>query len=449
MIHRRRVLLLGAALSVSMLTAACGSGDDGGAPESLDRTAAVSDADVRAALQAGGNLTVWSWEPTLEKVVAGFQTKYPKVKVKLVNAGTNKDEYAALQDAIKAGFGVPDVVHVEYYALPQFALDKAVTDLTPYGAGTLQSTFTPGPWQGVHSGKGIYGLPMDSGPMALFYNKEVFDRYGLTVPKTWEEYAVQAGKLHRANGKAYITADTGDAGFTTSMIWQAGGRPYQVRGEAVGVNFADAGAKRFTATWQKLIDDKLLSPVSNWTDAWFQGLGDGTIATLATGAWMPANLESGVKAGHGKWRVAPMPQWASGETANSENGGSSLAIPAVSTVNKTLAYAFLKYATVEEGAQSRADNGAFPATIAQLSSPGFLEKKDPYFGGQQVNKVLADAAKQVGPNWSYLPYQVYANNVYGDTVGKAYLGGRTLADGLKAWQDASLTYGRKQGFIVE
>jgi len=64
-----------------------------------------------------------------------------------------------------------------------------------------------------------------------------------------------------------------------------------------------------------------------------------------------ANLESGVAAGSGKWRVADMPQWDAGASVTSENGGSSLAVPAA-TSNKTLAYAFAQYATTGAGAKA-------------------------------------------------------------------------------------------------
>ncbi|MEU7867271.1 sugar ABC transporter substrate-binding protein [Dactylosporangium sp. NPDC049140] len=442
----RRSLLFGAASAAALLVAGCGSDDNGG--DGGAKPAGASDADIQAALDAGGSITVWAWEPTLKQVVADFQTKYPKVKVTLTNAGTGDKQYTALQNAMKAGSGVPDLAQVEYYALPQFALGKQLDDLGGYGSAKLDGTFTPGPWGAVHSGGTLYGLPMDSGPMALFYNKDVFDKHGVAVPTTWDQYYEAAQKLHSADPKVYITSDTGDAGFTTSMIWQAGGRPYKVDGTNVGVDFSDAGTKKFTTMWQKLIDGKLLAPVNGWSDGWYKGLGDGTLATLVIGAWMPANLESGVKDANGKWRVAPMPQWEAGGKVVAENGGSSLAMPKLGG-NKNLAYAFMKYATVDAGAQSRADNGAFPATTAQLSAAAFRDKEFPYFGGQKVNQVLADAAGQVASGWSYLPFQVYANSVFNDTAGKAYISGTTLQDGLKAWQDASVKYGQEQGFTVK
>jgi multiple sugar transport system substrate-binding protein len=432
---------------VSLVATGCGSSgkEDTGAA----KPATVSDADLQAALDTGGSITVWAWEPNLKQVVSDFQAKYPKVKVNLVNAGTNNDQYTALQNAVKAGSGIPDVAMIEYYALPQFTLANSITDLSTLGADKLEGTFTPGPWNAVHAGtSGVYGLPMDSGPMALFYNKEVFDKHKIEVPATWEEYIAAAKKLHAADPKAYITADTGDAGFTTSMIWQAGGKPFTVDGTTVSVNFSDPGTQKFTSAWQQLVSGKLVAPIAAWSDSWYKGLGDGTIASLVTGAWMPAPLEAGVKAAKGKWRVAPMPQWQAGGKVTAENGGSSLAVMEASP-NKKLAYAFLKYVSVDEGAQTRIDRGAFPSTTKHLNSPDFLSKEDPYFGGQQINQILAQSATQVAPGWSYLPFQVYANSIFNDTVGQAYVSDTTLQDGLKAWQDASRKYGQEQGFTVK
>ncbi|MDI1465353.1 sugar ABC transporter substrate-binding protein [Catellatospora sp. KI3] len=446
MFANRRALLRTAALATAVATAAalaaCGTDDNDGA------TTPVTADQVQSALEAGGSITVWAWEPTLKQVVTSFQAKYPKVKVNLVNAGTGNDQYTALQNAIAAGSGVPDVAQIEYYALPQFALGKSLTDLSSLGAGALDGTFTPGPWSSVKVAGGTFGLPMDSGPMALFYNKEVFDKHQLAVPTTWEEYVAAARKLHAADPKAYITNDTGDAGFTTSLIWQAGGKPFSVDGTKVKLDLADQGSTTFAGTWQQLISDKLVAPVGSWSDGWYKGLGDGTIATLVIGAWMPANLESGVPAGKGKWRVAPMPQWTAGGTAAAENGGSSLAIPKAGAHN-ALAYGFLKYATAGDGVKIRIDNGAFPATNAELKSEAFLNKEFPYFGGQKANEVFAQSAADVVKGWSYLPFQVYANSVFNDTVGKAYVSGTSLADGLKAWQEAAAKYGKDQGFTVD
>ncbi|MFJ6569481.1 ABC transporter substrate-binding protein [Streptomyces sp. NPDC091292] len=437
---RRLLGAIATACVMALSATACGSSDpatdSGGGPK-----------DIKAALEKGGKVTVWAWEPTLKKAAADFEKKYPKVDVQLVNAGTGDKQYTALQNAIAAGSGAPDVAQIEYYALGQFAIAKSVEDLTGYGASEFDKTFTTGPWTAVTYDKAVYALPMDSGPMALFYNKRVFDKHGIKTPTTWDEYLDAARALHKADPKAYITSDMGDAGTTTSLIWQAGGRPYQSKGSDVTIDFGDAGTKTYTDTWQKLIDEKLVAPINGWSDEWYKGLADGTIATLATGAWMPANFTSGVASASGDWRVAPLPQWTKGATATAENGGSSLAVPTAAK-NKDLAYAFIEYATTGAGASGRVAGGAFPATRADLESQAYLDSKFPYFGGQQANKIFAESAKNVGTGWTYLPYQVYANSVFNDTVGKAYVSSTPLSKGLADWQQVTAKYGKDQGFNV-
>ena len=444
-----RFLKVAAAATAAMMAlAACGGGGDKSTGGSSGGGSSVSEADVTAALAKGGTITVWAWDSTIKDVAAGFEKKYPNVKVNLVNAGTGDKQYTALQNAVAAGNGVPDVAQIEYYAVLQFALAKSLANIAGYGATALKSDFTPGPWNAVTPNGGVYGLPLDSGPMALFYNKEVFDKYGITVPTTWTEYVDDARKLHKANPKVYMTGDTGDAGFTTSMIWQAGGKPYTVDGTNVTINFADPGAAKFATTWQPMITEKLVASIPPWSDEWFKALGNGTIASLPTGAWMPGNLASGAAAASGKWRAAPMPQWDTGASASAENGGSSLGVMDKGA-NKALAYAFVKYASVDEGKDIRIKGGAFPSTTADLSSPTFLNTPFPYFGGQKANQIFAKSAQDVVPGWTYLPFQVYANSIFNDTVGKAYVSSTTLTDGLKAWQDQSAKYGTEQGFTVK
>ena len=170
--------------------------------------------------------------------------------------------------------------------------------------------------------------------------------------------------------------------------------------------------------------------------------------SITTGAWMPANLETGAPDAAGDWRVAPMPQWEAGGAASAENGGSSLAVTADSE-QAALAYDFLEYATTGDGVQIRLDAGAFPATTADLESQEFLDVEFEYFGGQQANQVFAESSANVVDGWSYLPYQVYANSIFNDTVGQAYVGDTTIVDGLAAWQEQIDAYGEEQGFTIE
>jgi multiple sugar transport system substrate-binding protein len=436
-------------LAVAGALAACSSSASSSAPAASGSSApAGSAASGAAALQTPTTLTWWAWAPQDKQLVTAFEKLYPKVKVNLVNAGTGTAEYTKLQNAIKAGSGVPDVAQIEYYALPQFALGGSLVNLSTDGLGSDQGQFSSGVWDSVNVNGELVGLPQDTGPMALFYNKTVFDKYGLTVPTTWAQYVADAKKLHAANPKEYITNDTGDPGFTTSMIWAAGGHPYVTSGtKNVTIDLADAGTQKFVSMWSPLVSGGLVAPISSWSTQWYTGLSNGDIASLVTGGWMGVDLETGVATGSGQWRVAPIPQWTAGASADSENGGSSDAVLAAGK-NQLAAAAFLQWVSTGQGAQLSASTGDFPAETAILNSASFVGQKPAYFGGQAINQVLSQASSDVLPGWSYLPFQVYANSIFANTVGQAYTGKSSLSAGLQAWQQQSASYGTQQGFSV-
>ena len=444
----RKLAAAGLAAATLLSVAACGG-------QSASNTAGGS-AD-------GGKteITVWAWEPLISKTVEGFEKENPDITVKVVNAGTNNDEYTALSNAVNAGSGAPDLVQLDYNAVPQFAYSDALEDLSQYGGDKILDKFTTGAQAGVTVDGKMYGMPMGTGPMALFYNKEVFDKAGVTeAPKTWDEFYEAAKKIHALGSDVYITSDTGDAGFFDSMTWLAGATPFETSADGSQVTVSltsDPKVKSFEDFWQKLLDEGLLdTKTSGWSDDWFKGMVDGTIASLITGAWMPGNLVGSAADGAGKWRVAPTPT-ADGSATNAENGGSSLAVLA-SSEKQDAAYKFIEYANHGDGVKTRVDGGAFPADTKSLSDADFLAKttvKDKdgkdveYFGGQKYNEVLAQAAKDVSTDYKFLPFEVYARGKFGDFLGASYTGSQKLSDGVAAWQKDIVDYGNRQGFTMK
>jgi multiple sugar transport system substrate-binding protein len=447
--RRRAIAAAALGLAVTATGAACSSSPSSSSGSTPTASASASASSIAAALQQKSSITVWAWAPQVKDIVTAFEKKYPNVTVNLVNAGTGTAEYTKLQNAVKAGSGAPDVAQIEYYALPQFALSGSLDNLDDYGLSSLQSDYATAVWDSVTVGGQLVGLPQDTGPMALFYNEKVFAQYGLTVPATWDQYLADAKKLHADNPKDYITNDTGDPGFVTSMIWDAGGHPYAVSGtKDVTINLQDAGSKKFTALWNQMVGGGLVAPTSSWTTPWYTGLGNGSIATLITGAWMPGDLESGVAAASGDWRVAPMPTWQAGApAATAENGGSSDAVMKQSK-NPLVAAGFVQFMNQGPGTTIFANEGGFPSSTAVLNSASFLNSAPAYFGGQKINQVLSKSAASVLSGWSYLPFQVYANSIFPDTVGKAYADKSNLNSALQAWQGASAQYGTQEGFTI-
>lgn len=443
---KKTIALIGAVAMLSSV-AACGS-------TSAGNSGSTGSSDKKI------ELTVWSWDSTLPRTVKGFEAKNPNIKVKVTNAGTNKDEYNALSNAIEAGSGAPDIAQIEYYALPEYVIRGHLENLSDLGASDFKDFYTPGTWSSVSINDGVYALPMDSGPMAWFYNKDVFDKAGVdpTQVRTWDDFYEAAKKIRAVD--SYITSDSGDAGFFDSMTWLAGATPFETSkdGETVTINLTgDKNVKTFTDFWQKLLDEGLLdTKTAGWSEDWFKGMVDGSIASLFTGAWMPANLANSAADGAGKWRVTQMPT-ADGSTTNSENGGSSLAVLA-STKKADAAYQFIEYANHGDGVATRVAGGAFPADKASMESDSFkntttVKNADgedvDYFGGQKYNEVLAQAAENVSSDYQFLPYEVKARTIFGDYLGKSYTGDQKLTDGIAAWQKALQDYGKDQGFTVK
>ena len=434
-------------------------------------------------------VTVWSWEPSMASVAKEFEKSNPDIRVVVKSTSG----YENLNTAIQNGYGLPDVVQLEYYALPQYAVSGQLLDITNR-VSDMADFYTPGTWSSVTLNHEVYGLPMDSGPMAFFYNKSVFDQAGVDASSihTWEDY-YQAAKKLKSIG-VYIAADSGDASFFNAMVWLAGGEPFHTSddGKTVTVNLStDPGTLTFTAFWQKMIDEGLVdTSVKTWSDGWKRAVGDGTVASVFAGAWMPSLLLADVPGTAGLWRVGTMPT-ADGSSVNSENGGSSLAV-LKSTRKPNAAYRFVEYACHNRrGIGIRVAGGAFPADNETLDSPDFLTRTTitdsrgidiPYFGGQEFNRVLSTAADDVSVRYQYLPFEVYARGDFRSTVGTAYHWSKaklafdavqrridegqknsdgsalslpqnpgskvSLMDGVALWQKDLIEYGTNQGFTM-
>ena len=399
--------------------------------------------DTEAALKEDVTLTWWTWSDDTQDVADGVVKEYPNVKFDIVKLENPDALVTKLQNAIKAGKGAPDILPVEYQTIPQLALGGALADLSEYGVGEYKDAFTESTWSSVNVDGQILAVPSDSGPMVMIYNKNMYDAAGITQPPTtWDEFATASAAIHAADPGAYI-ANSGDAGFFTSMIWASGGQPFQADGDKITIDLQDAGSKKFADFWsERLVADEL-SGLSTWSDEWSKALTQDKLATLMMGSWMISGMDDYGDAG--KWRVAPMPSW-DGKPASAENGGSGLAVSKQSA-KKAAAAGVLKFLAEGEGRVLINANG-FPSTIADLENPEFVDQPFEVYAGQPANQIGAASAESVVPGWQYLPYQGYANNVFGDSVGKALGSKGDLNKALLEWQDTLVRFGNEQGFKV-
>ncbi|GAA3804696.1 extracellular solute-binding protein [Streptomyces phyllanthi] len=376
--------------------------------------------------------------PDIEQEVALFEKKYPAVKVKVVNAGQGVQHYAKLRTAIKAGKGAPDVAQMEYQALSTFTITDSLLDLRPYGASELRDKFVDWTWGQVSGPNGeVWAIPQDTGPMGLLYRKDIFDEYGIEPPKTWDDFAAAARKLHKANPRIYLTnLAANEAAAWHGLLWQAGAQPYAVSGKSdISISVNDETSRKLAAYWGGLAKEGVISSDPDFTDAWYAGLNKGKYATWITAAWGPAFLSGSAKSTAGKWRAAPLPQWDASKPSAGNWGGSTSAVIR-STKNPIAAAMFAQFLNSDPASAElfATKQSFFPATKTLLADPGYVGAEPAFYGGQKVNQVFADIGETVSPSFRWPPFLDQAVTDWTETVGKSLARKTDTVAALDAWQ---------------
>lgn len=204
-------------------------------------------------------ITLWSWLPRFQPEVDAFEKASPNIK--LINAGQGLAEYVKLRNALKAGTGAPDVVQVEFYMVRSFREVHGLTDIAAY-VSKYKDDYVPWAWAQVSEGNQVYALPWDSGPMGLIYRKDIFDAHQIEPPATWDAFGEVALRLRKDTPDVFLTdAMFTDRGWCTAIFWQAGWRPFDVKGDTIAIRINDDAAKKTCAFWQKLLDARPSTPV--------------------------------------------------------------------------------------------------------------------------------------------------------------------------------------------
>jgi multiple sugar transport system substrate-binding protein len=439
-----------ALLTASLGLTACGGGGSNSGGTKAAPT--VTQADIDKAMQTPTQLTFWTWVPNIDKEVALFEKKYPAIKVKVVNAGQGTPHYTKLRTALKAGTGAPDVAQIEFQYIPTFSLTKSLVDLRPYGAEGLKDKFVDWTWGQVTGAKGeVWAYPQDTGPMGLLYRKDIFDKYGITPPKTWDDFATAARKLHAADPNVYLTnVAPNESGVWTGLLWQAGAKPFVTTGaDSVTLNVNDATSKKLGTYWGGLVKEGVVSADPDFTDAWFQALNRGKYAAWVTAAWGPVFLSGSAKSTSGKWRAAPLPQWDASKQVSGNWGGSTSAV-ITGTKNPIAAAKLAEFINTdpESTKMFATQQFLFPATKALLADAAFTQQKPAFYGGQTVNQVFSDVSQTVNTQFQWPPFLDQAVTDWNETVGKSFADKSDTNSALDQWQQRVTTYAKNQGFKV-
>lgn len=130
-------------------------------------------------------------------IVEPLKKKYPHITVDLVRPGKGTQ----IQDLVAAK-NVPDLIILSRASKDQYKELGLTTDILPLLKKTQidLSRFRPGVVEAFGDNGQVYGLPYATNTNALYYNEELFDKFGVDYPKDgmyWEDVLAIAKKMTR------------------------------------------------------------------------------------------------------------------------------------------------------------------------------------------------------------------------------------------------------------
>ncbi|MHC3472782.1 ABC transporter substrate-binding protein [Streptomyces sp. 7R007] len=421
------------ALGASAL-AACGSSDD----DSKAESGPVS-------------LTYWTWTPGMDKVVDLWNKgpgKKDQITVTVKKQASGDTLVTKILTAHKAK-KAPDLVQAEYQALPTLVSNDALADISK-DVGDAKGRFAEGVWQQTTLGTdAVYAIPQDIGPMMFYYRADLFKKYGLKVPTTWDEFAETARALKKkAPDKDLTTFSANDSGLFAGLAQQAGAKWWTASGDKWKVGINDAATQKVARFWGGLVKEGAIDNQPMYTPAWNKALDTGKQIAWVSAVWAPGTLTTAAPDTKGKWEMAPLPQWSSGENVTGSWGGSSTAVT-TDSAHKAAAAKFAAWLNTDGTAlQALAkEGGIYPAATNAQTSGAFATPPE-YFSNQpDFYTKAAEIAKTTAPS-AWGPNVNVAYATFNDAFGAAAKNKSDFVAALDTMQQATVADLKKQGFGV-
>lgn len=362
----KKATAIGAASALTLSLAACGPGGEGDAEGGTDITIGMNSGLV----------------PAFEQYAEDFMAEFPEYTVTVSAVPDAQPDY--IQQLVTQGLSAttPDIIF-NYDTLNQtLASNKLLFDMGPWlkeGKGGLSADgFMANFLDQYRVGEQITGMPVSADSGMLFYNEEVFKKYGVTELPTsdWtveDLYRVAEEISDKAGGEAYgLGTPIGDstAYFTFYSTLKAfGSNIYDPESEKFV--FADEGGLK---AWELLLAPYLEewgTPYAARQDG-LKMFNSGQIAMVVGARPAVVTYRESLE---GAWNVEQLPTV---NGASATGGGSySLSISDKSS-NKEGAWKFLSwFYSTDGGMKSAEPNGVVPATKDGLANGTWKEDTNP------------------------------------------------------------------------
>ncbi|WP_114045841.1 ABC transporter substrate-binding protein [Acidipropionibacterium virtanenii] len=403
--------------------------------------------------RAGATLVFWSWVPGIDKAVALWNRTHPQIQVDLQDtpAGSN-GTYAKMYAAIRGGRGGPDVAQVEYQELPGLVLENGMADLGPLGMRRIASRFVD--WQLAQcTFEGhVYAVPQASGPMGLFYRRDIFSTLHLDPPTTWQEFADAAEAIHRSDPKRYIcTFPPGNSAWFAALAWQAGARWFGVDGSTWKVTIDTPTTIKVAEYWDDLRKRGVIATMPDFSNSWYADLQNGNIATWPSAQWGQSMLAGNAPKTSGKWSLSSLPQWDASDTPRSANwGGSATGVFANSPHQAEAAQFAMWLNTAPESIDILIAGGAGWPAVKGGSKGTALDEADPFLNGQNAGRdVFIEADANIDTKWQWGPTTANTYAHLNDAFAAAVAGNGSFAGAVRKAQEETVRDLRAKGLTVE
>lgn len=236
-----------------------------------------------------------------QTIIQNFEDQNPGIIVQL-EAVAGRDYYTRLLTQLSAK-AAPDVLQIGDDAVPMFVSKGA---LIPLDDRMSQSKFDPGIYlpgvlePGKYQGK-QYLLPKDFTPLAVYYNKKIFDKAKVAYPKegwTWDDLLSTAQKLTKVgpDGKTETWGIQLDANWTTGFeywVAAAGGKLISPDGKKFTGSMDSPEVVQAVQFYADLYNKYKVAPPPADLNQWAGGnseFDNGKAAMFLFGRWREASL---------------------------------------------------------------------------------------------------------------------------------------------------------------
>jgi multiple sugar transport system substrate-binding protein len=247
---------------------------------------------------AQGQITLSFWkfaatidDPIIQKYVDLWNTSHPDIRVDFVTMPWGDYTGLALPAAFAAGQG-PDIFWLSPGDILRYVNEGMLLPLDGYVTEEELADLVPAARQRPTVEGVLYGLPVEIEPVAIYYNVDLFEKYGIKIPQNWDELMQAAEKLTTPEHYGLIIETS--PSYYQLFTWY----PF----------LWSAGADVMTSDWKKATMDSegAIAALKLWGDLIRKGFSPSTTPTPTND--ILSNFASGLAAMQvcGMWAIAAL-----------------------------------------------------------------------------------------------------------------------------------------------